>query len=326
MSQPQLPPEVAQADNLPTPSGVALEVMRLAESPDVELGELGNLIRSDPALTVRILRTVNSAAHGLSRPVDSIPRACALLGLQKTRSLAMGFAVVDSLPQVDASSGLDLDEYWLRSAITATAAEVMAQRVHPAGADVAFVVGLLSELGRLVLASCLTSTYKAVLAEDPWPSTEFERERLGFSNTDVTAALLAGWNMPDEICLPIAHRDQPEHLPRDADANVIRLARILPAASILSNEWAAGASSRGLAWAGRAAGHYLLVSPDVFAGIIEDLRGRVMDLSMFTSAAPPGVISRARLADTAAERLKEAAAGARSDSRLGAMLRSAAEV
>jgi len=323
MSPPQLPRELAEADNLPTPPGVALEVIRLADDPHVEAEDIGRLIRTDPALTVRMLRAVNSAAYGLPQSIDSVPRACALLGLQKTKTLALGFAVADSLPVVDASSGLDLNEYWLRSALTASAAELMAERVHRDSADVAYVVGLLSELGRLVLASCLTSTYKTVLTEAPWPSTRLERERLGFANTDVTAALLASWNLPDEIVLPITHRDHPEHLPGDSSPDVIRLCRILAASSILATEWSAGENGRGLSWAGDAASHYLKMSPDVFAGVVENLRARVEDMSLFVDASPPGQVDSRRMATEASDRLKESLARSRSESRLTQLLRGA---
>lgn len=323
MTAVELPRELREADNLPTPPGVALEVMRLAEDPRIEAEDLGELIRHDPALTVRLLRTVNSAAYGLPQSIDSVPRACALLGIKKTKSLALGFAVVDSLPVVGKETGLDLQEYWLRSSITAAASELLAMEVHRDGADVAFVVGLLSELGRLVLASALTSTYKTVLLDDPWPSTRLERERLGFSNTDVTAALLGSWNLPDDIVVPIAYRDQPEALPAGSTTEVIRLCRILAAATIFSNEWAAGADSKGLAYAGDAAAHYLRMSPDVFARIVEALRVRVEDMSLFVAASPPTEVDARWLATEASERLKEAVGRSRSGSRLTELLKRA---
>ena len=90
MSPAQLPRELVEADNLPTPPGVALEVMRLADDPHIEAEDIGRLIRTDPALTVRMLRAVNSAAYGLPQTIDSVPRACALLGLERPRPWPWG--------------------------------------------------------------------------------------------------------------------------------------------------------------------------------------------------------------------------------------------
>lgn len=159
MTLDQLPSVIANADNLPSPPNVALEVMRVAEDPNARAEDLGAIIRNDPALAVRLLRTVNSAAYGLPKKIDSIERACALLGFPKAKTVALGYSVADSLPTIDADSGFDLSEYWMRSGLTAPAAELFARKMTPDHADVAFVVGLLSEVGRLVLAGCLTSVY-----------------------------------------------------------------------------------------------------------------------------------------------------------------------
>ncbi len=123
--------------------------------------------------------------------------------------------------------------------------------------------------------------------------------------------------------LPIAHRDRPDQLPTGSSSNVIRLCRILAAASILANEWSAGDTSRGLSWAGDAASHYLKLTPDVFAGIVEELRSRVEDMSLFVDASPPGQVDSRRLATEASERLKESLARSRSESRLTQLLRAA---
>ena len=135
MTLPALHDQLAQADNLPSPPSVAMELMRLADDPTARAEDLGNVLRMDPGLTVRLLRVVNAPANGLPRTIDSIERACALLGFQKAKTLAFGYAMAESLPTVDPSSGFDLEDYWLRSGLTAAAAEHYAQRLSPDHAD-----------------------------------------------------------------------------------------------------------------------------------------------------------------------------------------------
>jgi len=118
MTLERLPEELQKADNLPSPPGVALQVMRLADDPNAVADDLGQLIRRDPGLTLRLLRTVNSVSYGLPQTIDSVERACALLGFQKAKTVALGLAIADSLPIVGPDAGFDLDEYWLRSGIT----------------------------------------------------------------------------------------------------------------------------------------------------------------------------------------------------------------
>lgn len=319
----QLPPSIANAENLPSPPGVALQVMRMADDPNARAEDLGALIRQDPALALRILRTVNSAANGLPQTIDSIERACALLGFRKAKTIAVGLSVVDNLPILGPETGFDLDEYWLRSGITATAAELFARRVSPDHADVAFVVGLLSEVGRLVLAGCLTSVYKTLLAEDIWPSTQLERERLGFSNLDITSALFRSWNLPDEIVLPIGYRDNPAELPDGVSSDVIRLSRVLAPAEILARVWATGGAERDLDWAGQAAAHYLHMEPDVFVGVVEELREGMENHQTFRAVGPPSAVDVRSIEEKACERLKTAVSRSSTGSRVADMLRAA---
>jgi HD-like signal output (HDOD) protein len=323
MTLDELPSAIADADNLPSPPGVALEVMRVAEDPNARAEDLGAIIRNDPGLAIRLLRTVNSAAYGLPQQIDSIERACALMGFGKAKTLALGYSVADSLPVVGVESGFPLDEYWMRSGLTASAAEVFARRMTPDHADVAFVVGLLSEVGRLVLASCLTSVYKTLLVEDPWPSTRHERDRLGFSNLDISGALFRSWNLPSEIAEPIAHRDTPEALPKDAGSDIIRLTRVLAPAEILARVWASGAAGQDLNWAGDAAAHYLHMPPETFVEVVDELRRKVESHEVFRAVSPPKEVNVRSLETEASERLKTAVARSSTGSRVAELLRAA---
>lgn len=323
MTLDRLPPEIADADNLPSPPAVALQVMRLADDPNALAEDLGQLIRQDPALTARLLRTVNSAATGLPRSIDSIERACALLGFPTAKTLAIGFAVADSMPVVGPDTGFDLEQYWMRSGLTASAAELFARQVSPDDADVAFVVGLLSEMGRLVLAGCLTSVYKTILVGNPWPSPADERAQLGFSNLDLSAALFNSWSLPEEIVGPIAYREFPDHLPDGTSPTVSRQCRILATAEVLAGVWASGAAERDLDWASGAAAHYLQLSPDAFVGVVEELRHKVESHEAFATVSPPAEVSVASIEQRACEQLKTAVARSSTGSRVADMLRAA---
>ncbi len=321
MTLEQLPSSILDAENLPSAPGVALQVMRVAQDPNARAEDLGAIIRNDPGLAIRLLRTVNSAAYGLPQTIDSIERACALLGFGKAKTLALGYSVADSLPIVGDDSNFELSEYWMRSGLTAAAAEIFARRATPEHADVAFVVGLLSEVGRLVLAGCLTSVYNTLLVDEPWPSTKLEQDRLGFSNLDLTAALFRSWELPSEIVEPIAFRDAPDALPAEASTDVIRLARVLAPAEILARVWATGAERQSLDWAGDAAAHYLNIPPKVFAGVVEELQEEVESRRAFEAVGPPADVDVSSIEEQATERLKTAVARSTKGSRVASLLR-----
>ncbi|MCL4210618.1 MAG: HDOD domain-containing protein, partial [Phycisphaerales bacterium] len=60
MSLPSLD-AVLSSPNLPTLPAVAWRVLELTRRPDVRLSEIADVVQNDPAITARILKTVNSS-------------------------------------------------------------------------------------------------------------------------------------------------------------------------------------------------------------------------------------------------------------------------
>lgn len=84
---------IKATQQLPTPAGVALEVLRLAELDDATVDQIGEVIARDPALTGRFLKLVNSPICAQRKRVGSIQRAVGLLGIRTVKSLALGFSL-----------------------------------------------------------------------------------------------------------------------------------------------------------------------------------------------------------------------------------------
>ena len=71
VARPLLDEIVADPENVPSQTGVALQVLRIVEDPAATLAELERTIAADPALTARVLKTVNSALFGVRHHVSS---------------------------------------------------------------------------------------------------------------------------------------------------------------------------------------------------------------------------------------------------------------
>lgn len=319
----QLPQAIADADDLPSPPAVAMEVARLSRRDDTVVDDLGLVIARDPALAARLLRRVNSAANGLPQTIDSIPRACAMLGFRHTRDLALGFAITDSLPVVGPETGFDLEQYWTRSSMTAVAARTLAARVRPQIKDTCFVTGLLSELGRLVMATVVSDDYRTVLHEHVWPTPSQERVRLGYSSLDVTAGLLHHWELPDDLVLPIAFRDRPDEL-EGATSEVVVGCRVLSTARLIADVWYAGAETHAMQWAAGGAFSFLRLEVADFQAVLEDLQEQLDGggESSFAHIQPPDIIDKARMEREAKAKMAEVVAASRKTSHLLELLKS----
>jgi diguanylate cyclase (GGDEF)-like protein len=188
------------ARDLPSVPAVALEVLRVAQDEDASAEDLAAVVSLDPALAAKVLKVANSALFARRTEVTTLHRACAQLGFKTVKLWALSFTMVDSLDHREIE-GLDYGEYWKRSLVRAVSAKLVAEAVAPKLADEAFITGLLSRIGQLVLANCLPGEYKAVLAatSESWPSRDLQKKTLGYSSDELGAALLYTWKLPPMI-------------------------------------------------------------------------------------------------------------------------------
>lgn len=81
-------PNVVKGRRMPANQLALLQLLAALRDPDVSDTELENLIGQDVSLAWRLLRYINSARFGLSREIDSIRQAIALLGRQNVIRIA----------------------------------------------------------------------------------------------------------------------------------------------------------------------------------------------------------------------------------------------
>ena len=125
----QLQNRIRQSPNLPSLPAIAMQVLDLAQKADVDIAEIARIISRDPALSSKILRTVNSSFYARSQHVSTISHALVILGLQSVKTLVLGFSLVTSLSKTKGGSGFKYIDYWKRSIFAATAARTIASKL-----------------------------------------------------------------------------------------------------------------------------------------------------------------------------------------------------
>ena len=78
---------------LPTLPEVALKVRKAADDPDVNLGQMGEIIGQDPALSLGMIKVANSALLGRTVKVESVSQAVTRIGLRQIKSIATAMAL-----------------------------------------------------------------------------------------------------------------------------------------------------------------------------------------------------------------------------------------
>lgn len=204
---------------------VVSRVLALVEDPDAEILQFAEVIRTDAALTGRLLKMANSAHFSQRCGVTTIERACVLIGLDRIRALSLGFYLSRSAGSPTDALGRRI---WGESVYRACLMEQLADRLGIAPRSEAFLVGLVMDSG-VPLMSRLIDGYDPTLAVrlSPTELHEFERSSFALTHVDVAEAIARVWNLPDVLSRPIArHHTEPAagEAPRTTTNQLHRLA------------------------------------------------------------------------------------------------------
>jgi EAL and modified HD-GYP domain-containing signal transduction protein len=112
-----------------------LELIGVLSAPDTDIERVGEIITSDPALTMRVLRASNSAMAGATSRISSVRQAVVLLGLDQIRQWAMLMVVDD----VSEATEVQMVEVLTRARLCVNLAPTF-----DADPDAAFVAGLIT--------------------------------------------------------------------------------------------------------------------------------------------------------------------------------------
>ena len=225
------------AGKLPTPKGVALEVMRLSRQEYVSNAQIARVIQADPALTGRLIRAANVATRGGKRPVIAVSDAVLVLGLSVVWQLALGFSLL-SENRKGASKHFDYQNFWSRSLLMGTAMQAIALHVRLANPEETFACGLLARIGELALVSVYPAECDQVMEQAAGASEReiraLECERLGIDHVQLTVLLLLDLGFPDLVSKVALDIDQPEAVVADAQSRSYLFAQAMRLADRLS--------------------------------------------------------------------------------------------
>ena len=219
---------IFQSENLPTLPGIAIKVIEACQKADPDFQQIGDLLSTDPPLTAKILRIVNSAFYSLPTKITSVHHAIKLLGIETIKNLALSFTLINTF-QTTKFELIDYRRFWKNSLVGATASKLIAEKLEPNCADEAFILGLLQNIGILILGICMPQKYALVLKESGKNaniSPQIETQLIGINHQQIGEYLTKSWDLPNSFYLPIGYHHIPEQLPF-AQSGILKITRIL---------------------------------------------------------------------------------------------------
>lgn len=186
---------------LPSFPTAIMEMLATLRNPDSTPEELIRKVECDPGLTVKVLRTVNSAAFGLPSKIEHIGHAVSLLGRARLESVVLSIAVNRSFSGMKWGR-FNYKQYWHSAARRAFLASHMAEILHPSTKMESFTEGLLQDMGVLLLFMKKKDEYVDVYERwqnEPVSLGDLEHDHFGFDHTEVGAIAAKMWQLPDNL-------------------------------------------------------------------------------------------------------------------------------
>lgn len=182
---------------------------RLAEltaNPDANIDPVIRVIESDPGLSTRLLRLVNSSVFALRTPCTSVTHAASLVGMKRLHQLAQTATIIELVDAKSNVASLILEH----SSVVAALSRYLAGHVGLPPEEL-FTCGLLHDIGKVILLESESELYRSLVEstiDEPDSAHIRERDLLGYDHAVLGGHVLAAWNIPSPVPQVVAWHHQ----------------------------------------------------------------------------------------------------------------------
>ncbi len=208
---------------------------------------LTELIETDPAIAIQIMRLFRSAFGGSKAEVPcSIRVAVEGLPLRQIRDAVLAMGIYSAKPEEQNRFAFRKELIRHSIAVGCCARQIAETAVSDVDPDSAYLAGLLHDIGKLALDEALPKSFVRILeiAKKQQDSTcDIERQNLGIDHTIIGKRLSERWQLPAEISVAIwlHHSDLVRQRSAEGGPDV-KIAGVVQLADILARQAGLGQS------------------------------------------------------------------------------------
>lgn len=236
---------LAKVGDLPTLPAVAARINAEIENEALTAHLLGVIISEDVSLTARVLRLANSAFYGMPRQIASIERAVMVLGFETVKNLAMSISIF-SFFKKGIGPRIDVIGLWNHSLGVAVSARILLSRIHPKLAEEAFLLGILHDIGKIILLNQCKDDMEQVcihIGQDGLSEEEAEMKVFGFTHQKIGALTIKEWKFPEVFVTGVQLHHFLPPMMKDGDEATAGLIRAVCVANQLAKALGLGNST-----------------------------------------------------------------------------------
>jgi len=151
---------------LPSFPAVALEIKHLLDGNHTTVKDIAMVLNNDPAITVKLLKTCNSALYRRQNNITSSTDAVVRLGFDTTRQLVNIFVMKEIFQSKNAFLQHKMKTLWLHSREVAAMAYVLASITPGMNAEYAMLAALIQDIGTVPILNYIERYPDVMALED----------------------------------------------------------------------------------------------------------------------------------------------------------------
>jgi putative nucleotidyltransferase with HDIG domain len=193
-----------------------VEIQRLLNDPDTDIGIIARQLSTDPALIADLFRIVNSAQYMLAKRIDNIAEAVKMVGIRGLKNLLYSYGTQLIL----GSDSSDKKELWEHSYKTAFYAYnlVKQDKQNRVLLDDVYASGILHDIGKIIFSNVhpdMLNKIQKFCSERNIPKSTFEYLSSGMNHAGIGALIAEKWNFPEQLVSAIRYHHNPSAAPAD---------------------------------------------------------------------------------------------------------------
>ena len=188
--------------DIPTLPSIVFELNELLQDPNTPITDISDIIEKDQAMSLRVLKLVNSAFYGIHKEVNDIGNAIVLLGFNTVRNAIVSLGVINSFSGIKTLEGFDISDFWKHSLAVAVVSKSLAEKTKIASSDSCFVGGLLHDIGKVILAQYFQDLFEKVWNAAKKENISFyeaEKKVITIDHGRIGSHLATNWELPESF-------------------------------------------------------------------------------------------------------------------------------
>jgi HD-like signal output (HDOD) protein/signal transduction histidine kinase len=217
---------------LPSLPQVLLRVLDAIENDEASFERVAESVRQDAAIAIRLIAAANAGRFGRTGACETVERALSFLGTDAVRTIVITAAMQQFFSGFGQRHQDFLKAFWRRSLVCANFAHILANLTGYRAPEQAYLCGLLTDLGQLILLNRFEQAYLDCwrAARNDRALVQAEQDLFGETHAECGADLMERWRIGTFMADAVRYHHEAGDLILDAH----HLVKIINLSSALS--------------------------------------------------------------------------------------------